>query len=291
MHAVTLSVMALVLCGAAGGAPVIDLVADADYRVLTRLENELRALGYHVIRRGTQEERTPGAQGEVWCSLHVLVARVSLERQPREATFEDPNDDAVWAIRVTDWLRSDASSLRAPKVEAPPRHVEPELWKGEVSARGVARWSPSVGLGGGVSAGIAVWPWRAFGLEMTPCLTWLQVSRDGLVALVREVAFAVRGLTRVVLSERWSIPLGAGVGVRQVFVQGVTPATAVVERLVFELSAVAALQWKISESFFLEWRNEVGMTLPAIALEFGGARVGVVGAPGLQTGLGGGFSW
>lgn len=287
----TLAGVALVLCGAAGEAPVIDLVADAEYRVLTRLENELRAVGYHVIRRGTQEERTPGARGEVWCSLHLLIARVSLERQPREATFEDPNDDAVWAIRVTEWLRSDASSLRAPKRDVP-RHVEPELWKGEVSARGLARWSPSVGLGGGVSAGVAVWPWRAFGLEVVlPCFTWLEVSRDGLVALVRELSFAVRGLTRVVLSERWSIPFGAGVGGRQVFVQGLTPASAVVERLVFELSAVAALQWKISESFFLEWRNEVGVSLPAIALEFGGTRVGVVGAPGLQTGLGGGISW
>ncbi len=283
--------MALVLCGAAGEKPVIDVVADGDYRIVTRLENELRAVGYHVIRRGTHEEQTPGARGEVWCSLHLLLARVSLERQPREATFEDPNDDAVWAIRVTDWLRSDPSTLRAPKVEAPPRHAEAELWKGEVSVRGVVRWNPEVGVGGGVSAAFAVWPWRAFGLEMTPCFTWLQVSRDGLVALVREVSFAVRGLTRVVLSDRWSVPLGGGVGVRQVFVQGLTPVSAAVVGLVFELSAVAALQWKVSESFFLEWRNEVGMSLPAIALEFGGARVGLVGAPGLQTGLGGGFSW
>jgi hypothetical protein len=301
VHAVTLAVLALMWRGAVAEAPVIDLVSDIELRVLTRLESELRALGYRVVRRRSGEPATPHARGEVVCAPHQLAARVTVE-QPRAATFDDPSDDAVWAIRVTDWLRSDASSLSAPVRAALPLPGErsprtsdaSELrssWRGEVSARGVARWSPSVGVGGGVSAGVTVWPWRAFGFELTPGLTWLQVSREGLVALVRELAFAVRGLTRVVLSERWSVPLGAGIGVRQVFVQGVTPPTAGVGRMVAELSAVAALQWKVSESFFFEWRNEVGLSLPAIALEFGGARLGLVGAPGLQTGVGGGLSW
>lgn len=301
MHAVTLAVLALMWRGAVAEAPVIDLVSDTELRVMTRLESELRALGYRVVRRRSDEPATSGARGEVVCAPHQLVARVVFE--PRVATFDDPSDDAVWAIRVTDWLRSDASSLSAPVRTAPPLPAErsprtsdaSELqttWRGEVSARGVARWSPSVGVGGGVSAGVTVWPWRVFGFELTlPGLTWLQVSREGLVAVVREVSFAVRAFARVVVSERWSVPLGLGVGGRQVFVQGITPVTGGVERFVAELAAVVALQWRLSGSFFLEWRNEVGLSLPSVALEFGGTRIGLVGAPGLQSGLGGGISW
>jgi hypothetical protein len=291
---VRLAVVALLLGAtqAVGEQQVVDLVSNTEHRVMTRLENELRALGYRVVRRRFEEPLTAGAWGEVECSAHRLVARVSMEQQTRVATFDDPNDDAVWAIRVTEWLRSDASLLRAPGPQVPPAPVERTSWRVEVSARGVARWSPEVGVGVGLGVGVAVWPWRAFGFEVTlPGLTWLEVSRGGLVAMVREVSGAVRGLTRLVVSERWSLSLGVGVGARHVFVQGVVPATGGFERVVAELSAVAAVQWRASASFFLEWRSEVGVGLPAIALEFGGRRVGLVGAPGFQTGLGGGFSW
>jgi hypothetical protein len=290
MHAVILAL----LLQAAAEEPVIDLVSSSELRVLTRLESELRALGYRVVRRRPDEPRTPGARGEVVASQSQLVARVSLEQQPRVATFDDPNDDAVWAIRVSEWLRSDASTLKGPAIATPAVvvPVEPTPWKCDVSARGLARWSPSLGVGGGASVSFTVWPTRMFGFEVTvPGLTWLQVSRDGLSASVRELAIAVRGLLRVTLSERWSVPLGAGVGARHVFVEGVSPVTSGVGQLVADVSGVAALRWSVSESFFLEWRNEVSVSLPAVALEFGGARVGLVGTPGLQTGLGGGISW
>lgn len=286
------AVILALLLQAAAEEPVIDLVSSSELRVMTRLENELRALGYRVVRRRPDEPRTPGARGEVVASSNQLVARVSLE-QPRTATFDDPNDDAVWAIRVSEWLRSDASTLRVPVVATPVAlPVERAPWKFDISARGLARWSPSLGVGGGASIAFAVWPWRTFGFEVSvPGLTWLQVSREGLVASVREFAVAVRAVLLLVLSERWSVPLGAGVGARHVFVEGVSPVTAGVGQLVAEVSGVAALRWTLSQSFFLEWRNEVGVSLPAVALEFGGARVGLVGAPGLQTGLGGGISW
>ncbi|MBL8933780.1 MAG: hypothetical protein JNM69_04455 [Archangium sp.] len=270
--------------------PVIDLVSTSELRVMTRLENELRALGYHVVRRQPDEPRTPGALGEVVAAPNQLVARVSLE-PPRVATFEDPQDDAVWAIRVSEWLRSDASTLRVPVVVAPVP-VERAPWKLDVSARGLARWSPSLGVGGGASVGLIVWPWRTFGFELgVPGLTWLQVSREGLVASVRELAVAVSVVMALLVGERWSVLLGAGGGVRQVFVEGVNPVTGGVGQLVAEVSGVAALRWNVTASFFLEWRAGVGVSLPAVALEFGGARVGLVGAPGLQSGLGGGLSW
>ncbi|MBM4780482.1 MAG: hypothetical protein GQE15_22490 [Archangiaceae bacterium] len=286
------AVILALLLQATAEEPVIDLVSSSELRVLTRLENELRALGYRVVRRRPDEPRTPGARGEVVASPTQLVARASLE-QPRIAAFDDPHDDAVWAIRVSEWLRSDASTLHAPVVVTPaPVPAERAPWRFDLAARGLVRWSPSVGAGGGGALGFTVWPWRAVGFEVgAPGLTWLQVSREGLIASVRELAFAVRVVTALVLSERWAVVLGAGGGGRHVFVEGVTPVTGGVGQLVAELSAMATLRWTLTESFFLEWRNEVGVSLPTVALEFGGARVGVLGAPGLQTGLGGGISW
>lgn len=287
------AVILALLLQAAAEEPVIDLVSASELRVMTRLENELRALGYRVVRRRPDEPRTPGARGEVVASPTRLVARVSLE-QERVATFDDPNDDAVWAIRVSEWLRSDASTLQVPVVAAPVpvKPVEHTPWRFDLGARGVARWNPSLGVGGGASAGFTVWPWRTFGFEVSvPGFAWSQVAREGLVASVREFAAAVRAVVLLVLSERWSVPLGVGLGVRHVFVEGVSPVTAGVGQLVSEVSGVAALRWRVTESFFLEWRNEVGVSLPSVSLEFGGARVGLVGAPGLQTGLGGGISW
>lgn len=285
-------ILALLLHAAATEEPVIDVVSTSELRVLTRLENELRALGYRVVRRRPDEPRTPGARGEVVASSTRLVARVSLE-QERVATFDDPNDDAVWAIRVSEWLRSDASTLRVPVVAAPvPVPVERTPVSFDLSARGLARWNPSLGVGGGASVGFTVWPWRTFGFEVSvPGLTWLQVSREGLAASVREFAVAVRAVVLLALSERWSVPVGVGLGVRHVFVEGVSPVTAGVGQLVAEVSGAASLRWRVTESFFLEWRNEVGLSLPPVALEFGGARAGLVGAPGLQTALGGGISW
>ncbi len=85
----------LVATHAVGAEGVIDLVSTAPLRVVTRLENELRALGYRVVRRGPWDSPTPGATGEVTCSPHQLVARVAAAPRAREATFDDPDDDAV----------------------------------------------------------------------------------------------------------------------------------------------------------------------------------------------------
>lgn len=276
---------------AAQSPAVIDLVSSTDARVLTRLHNELEALGYRVVHRRPDEPRTLGARGEVVWSRGQLLARAGFDGTPREATFDDPNDDAVWAIRVTEWLRSDASALHAPSPVVIPV-VEPSRWAFDIGARGVARWNPGIGVGGGFSLSIAAWSVEFFGIELSlPGLTWTSVGRGDVAALVRELSFAVRALFQFPLSQAFRLLVGAGVGGRHVFAEGLAPVTSGVGVLVGEGSLVAALRWHASELVFLEWRNDVSVSVPSVALQFGGVPVGTLGVPGLQTSLGGGIRW
>lgn len=272
---------------------LVDLAVASEGRVVVRLENELRAAGFRVVRRRPDEAPTVGAYGEVlWRGEGPIRAR-RVSDEPAEAAFEDPGDLGVWAIRVVEWLRADPRALVRPIVPAPSPQEPPGLTF-EVTGGPLLRGAPELGVGFGLSAGVAVWLAPRFALQVAVSgPLWTTVARGDASAVVREVAVQLRALLSLSLAERWRLVGGLGLGARNVLAVGLTPRefARTSEQTGLDGSAQVSLRLILSPRLFAELRGEVSATFPLVALQFAGAAVGLVNAPGLGLGLSFGVSW
>jgi hypothetical protein len=285
----------VVLALAASPEPrLIDLAVSADARLVTRLENELRAAGFRVVRRRLDEAPSAGAHGEVqWSGSGPVLAR-RFTGEAGEASFEDPGDLGVWALRVVEWLRADPRRLTRSVPAAAPAAPAPPRLTFDVSAGPLVRGAPGLGVGFGLTAGAGVWFGPGFGLQVAlKGPMWTTVARGEVSAMVREVAVQLRALAALAFAQRWRLVGGLGVGVRNVLAVGLTPLefSRSAQQTGLDAAALVGLRLALSAHLFVELRAEVAATVPLIALEFAGTPVGLVNAPGLSAALALGATW